>query len=24
LNRFIPQNASQNQDELLLQFHVFF
>lgn len=24
LNRFIPQNAAQNQDRLLLQLHVFF
>jgi hypothetical protein len=24
INRFIPQNVTQNQDRLTLQFHVFF
>lgn len=24
INRFIPQNVTQNQDQLILQFHVFF
>jgi len=24
INRFIPQNAAQNQDQAILEFHVFF